>query len=282
MLYRQEILGLILIGMNEKAFSHFNSQWTSLRLLANHAAICFHLERIRTEQAEQLAAERLQTASLTARKIAHEINNPLAILRNYLHILGKKSKQGEPISDELAILDNELERLGHITLGLEDLSREQDEIQMERLDLHRLIEDTLHLFQTGLDPVSRIEFSFAPWPQPIFIQSDRRRLSQILQNLLGNAADAIAGQGEIVVRTNMEDDHALRVEVEDNGPGIDPSLEATLFSSGTSTKDGRHGGLGLAIVHKLATQLGGTVSYRSQPGQTVFTLILPKNLVSIR
>lgn len=273
MLYQKELLGLILIGLTEKSFYHFNGQWTSLRLLANHAAICFYLERMRMVQAEQIAAERMQAANLAARKIAHEINNPLAILRNYLHILGKKNEQGERINEELAIIDSELERLGHITLGLKDLAHEDTEIHMERLDLHRLIAETLQLFETASDKNSLIHFTFTPWPQPLFIRTDRRCLSQILQNLLGNAVDAVDGQGLVAIRTTAAPD-AVLISVEDSGPGIDPALEATLFTAGTSTKDGRHGGLGLAIVHSLTTQLGGSIRYQSQPGQTIFTLTL--------
>ena len=274
MIHQQELLGLVLIGLTEKAFHNFNGQWTPLRLLANHAAICFSLERMRTTQAERIAAERVESATLVARKIAHEINNPLAILRNYLHILGKKNEQGEAINEELAILDNELERLGHITLGLEDLAREQDELHLEQLDLHRLLEETLHLFQATSGKIHLIDFTFTPWTQPLYIRSDRRSLSQILQNLLGNAVDAVAGHGAVAVRITADNDNIL-ISVEDNGPGIDPALTATLFTIGASTKDGRHGGLGLAIVHNLATKLGGSISYQTRPGQTIFTLTLP-------
>ncbi|WP_028318311.1 HDOD domain-containing protein [Desulfobulbus elongatus] len=275
MVCRQETLGLLLIGLGEAAFHRFNGQWTPLRLLANHAAICLSMERMRTAQAEQIVAERIQAATLAARKIAHEINNPLATLRNYTRILGKKSEQGEPIGDELAILDNELERLGHITLGLEDLAQEHDEIRPEPLDLHRLIAETLQLFRTASGTTSRVDFTYVPWPDPLPIRTDRHCLSQILQNLLGNAVDAVAGQGHVTVRTTAEVSGTVLMTVEDDGPGIDPGLGAILFTAGTSTKGGRHGGLGLAIVHRLTTRMGGTINYRSQPGQTVFTLALP-------
>ncbi len=274
MIHQNELLGLLLIGLTEKTFQTFNGQWTPLRHLANHAAICFAMERMRTAHAERIAAERLQSAALVARKIAHEINNPLAILRNYLHILGKKNELGETINEELAIIDNELDRLGHVTLGLEDLAREQNEILLEQVDLHRQLEETLHLFQAASDKTNRIDFTFSPWPQPLFVRTDRRCLSQILQNLLGNAIDALAGQGAVTVRTTASNSEIL-ICVEDNGPGIDPNLGRNLFTAGTSTKDGRHGGLGLAIVQNLANQLGGSVRYQSRPGQTVFTLALP-------
>ncbi len=275
MVYRQETLGLLLIGLSAKTFGHFNGQWTSFRLLANHAAICMYMERARAIQTERVAAERMQAATMAARKIAHEINNPLATMRNYLHILSRKSAQGEPVGDELAILDNELERLGRITLGLENLAQEQDEIRPEPLDIHRLIEETLRLFQLAAVAKGHIDFSYAPWPQPLSIVTDRHCLSQILQNLLGNAVDAVDGQGQIVVRTAVENNGSVLISVMDSGPGIDPGIDATLFMAGTSTKGGNHGGLGLAIVRKLANRLGGAISHRSQPGQTVFTLALP-------
>ncbi|MCL2790630.1 MAG: HDOD domain-containing protein [Desulfobulbus sp.] len=275
MIYQQETLGLLLIGLTREAFQHFNGQWTSLQLVANHAAICMYMEWMRTTQMERIAAERMQAATMAARKIAHEINNPLATLRNYLHILGKKSAHGEPIGDELAILDNELERLGRITAGLENLAQEHDDIQPETLDVHRLIAETLQLVQTASADTGQIDFTYVPWPQPLFVQTDHHCLSQILQNLLGNAVDAVDGEGHIIVRTTAEESDTLLITIEDDGPGIDPRIEATLFIAGTSTKGGSHGGLGLTIVHKLASRLGGTISYRTQPGQTVFTLVLP-------
>lgn len=275
MIYRQETLGLFLIGLARSAFQRFNGQWTSLRLLADHAAICMYMERTRAAQAEQIAAERLQAASMAARKIAHEINNPLATLRNYLHILGQKSARGEPIGDELAILGDELERLARIASGLSNLSQEQDEIRPEMLDLHKLIAETLLLFQAAAAATGQIDLIYDPWPQPLTIQTDRHCLSQILQNLLGNAVDALAGQGHIMVRTTVTEDGGVLLAVEDDGPGIDPGIAATLFSAGITTKEGSHGGLGLAIVRKLAGRLGGSISHQSQPGQTIFTLALP-------
>lgn len=276
MIYRKETLGLFLIGLTRRAFQHFNNgHWTSLRLLASHAAICMHLERTRAAQAERIATERMQAAVMAARNIAHEINNPLAILRNYLHILCKKSAQGEPVGDELAILDNELSRLARITLGLNNLAQEQNNMRPELLDIHQLIAETLQLLQTAATATGQIDFTYVPWTQPLLVWTDRHCLSQILQNLLGNAVDAVDGQGHVTVRTTVEDSGAVLITIEDDGPGIDPGIDATLFMAGASTKGGSHGGLGLSIVHKLATQLGGAVSHRSQPGQTAFTLALP-------
>lgn len=274
MLHRQELCGLLLIGMDEKSLQDFSSQWTPLRLLANHAGIWLSMERLRAEQAERLAAERSQSAAATAKKIAHELNNPLGILRNYLHILGIKNQQGEPIHDELAILDQELERLAKITLELEDLSRQEHPLQLEKLDLHQLITDTLRLFQSAAKTPDGVACTYIPWPQPIILTADRRYLSQILHNLLGNAFDAVANQGTVTVRSLAEEDGTTLITIEDSGPGIAPEVAATMFTAGTSTKGGRHSGLGLPIAHALVGQLGGSMTCRSEPGCTVFTLTL--------
>lgn len=274
MIYQEAVEGLILIGIKEQSHLTVSGQWTPLRLVANHAAICFYLQRMNAIQAERIAVERLQSAGMVARKIAHEINNPLAILRNYIHILNTKSRKGEAIGEELVIIDSELERIGQITLNLEDLAHEQADLHLEQVDLHQQLAEILRLFRDSLRQDNRITLTLAPWEKPLVLRTDAKHLRQIMQNLLGNAIDALAGQGSITVRTTAQLNDVV-ISVEDNGPGIDPALRADLFKAGTSTKSGRHGGLGLAIVHKLAGQLGGQIACDSTPGRTVFSLTLP-------
>ncbi len=274
MIHRQEIQGLLLIGLREKSRLSLNGQWTPLRLLANHAAISFYLERMKAAQTEQIVTERLQSAGMVARKIAHEINNPLATLRNYVHILNTKCRKGESISEELAIIDTELQRIGDITAGLDDLAREGTEITVERVDLHRHLEEILSLFRASLPDDDRVTLIFSPWTQPLMISTEIGSIRQIMQNLLGNALDAVDGQGTVTVRTAVHLDTVI-VSVEDTGPGINPSLQPDLYKDGTSTKTGRHAGLGLAIVHKLAHRIGGSISCESGRGTTVFSLTLP-------
>jgi signal transduction histidine kinase len=276
LIHRDEVQGLILIGLMEKTPLNLNGQGTPMHLLANHAATALYLERMHVIQAEQIAVERVRSASMVARKVAHEINNPLAILRNYIHILDSRSKKGEPIHEELAIIDHELERIGHITLDLEDLARERNDIHLERVDIHQELQEILRLFQASLPKDNRITLTFTPWEKPLVISIDTRCLRQVMQNLLGNAMDAVDGLGSITVRTTAQAQlDTVVISVEDNGPGIDPSLRADLFKDGISTKIGRHSGLGLAIVHKLVNQMGGSVTCESGRGATAFLLTFP-------
>lgn len=274
MIHRDEIQGLLLIGLKEKSHHSLVSQWTPLRLLANHGAISLYLQRLKTIQAEQIATERLQAASRVAGKIAHEINNPLAILRNYLYILDKKNSRGEAISEELAIIDHELERIGNITAHLKDLAQEPNDLHCQPINLHRLLEEVIDLFRASLPGDDRVSLTFSPWEQALVIRADAQGLRQIMQNLLGNALDAVAGQGSIRVDTAIHLQTAV-IRVIDSGPGIAPWLQTELFKEGISTKKGEHSGLGLAIVHRLVARMGGTVACESGQGATVFSLTFP-------
>ena len=240
--------------------------------------IVARLERTDREQNaldQQMAhIEKMANIGRLAAGIAHEINNPVAILRNYLRILDRKSGRGEPIGEELAILDSEMERIGRITLDLEQLALAQVIARPDRSELHPRLKDILRMFRGALPEDNSITLAFQPWPEPLNVRADGDRLRQILLNLLANALDAVSGGGTITVRTEPGPD-TVRVLVEDTGPGIDPALQAGLFEDGVSGKEGRHGGFGLAIVRSLAEQMGGAVSCGSQSGRTVFTLVLP-------
>ena len=273
LVHGDEVQGVLLVGLAASGLPLLEPM-APLPLLAAQAAVCFRLARLAAERAERLAVERVRAARLVARKIAHEINNPVAILRNYLRILDRKSRRGEPVTEELAILDSEMERIGRITLDLEQLALSQVSPESGQSELHPRIEDILRVFRASLPEDNSVTLAFRPWPQPLSVRADRDRLRQILFNLLGNALDAVAGGGTITVRTEPRDG-AVCLLVEDSGPGIDPSLRDGLFQDGVSGKEGRHGGFGLAIVRSLAEQMEGAVGCDSGPAGTVFRLTLP-------
>lgn len=104
------------------------------------------------------------------------------------------------------------------------------------------------------------------------------QLTQVWTNLIVNAADALAGSGTLEVSLRSRDGRGVRVEIRDDGPGIAPELQERIFEPRFTTKAGavRFGlGLGLGIARRTVTDHGGTISVRSRPGETVFTIELP-------
>ncbi|MDD2462997.1 MAG: HDOD domain-containing protein [Desulfobulbus sp.] len=266
--------GLLLIGLMKQSSRSLIGQAGALQLLANQAAVALQLERIRRQQSKRIIEERLRAATLVARKIGHEINNPLAILRNYLHILERKASQGQGISEEITILDEEMERLARITRGLEDLSRENDLPHLVTVDLQPLLEKILAPFRASLPLEGSADIVLVTTALPRQLKTDPGYLQQILHNLIKNGLEAIKDQGVVTVRAEQVDDK-VHIHVEDNGPGISPQQRGELFHAGFSTKNSAHRGLGLSIASALAKQMRGNLQCSPLAGKTIFTLTLP-------
>jgi two-component system nitrogen regulation sensor histidine kinase GlnL len=151
----------------------------------------------------------------------------------------------------------------------------------DRLNIHEACEHVIRLIRAEAAAGVLLDRDYDPsLPDGYF---DRNQIVQALLNVARNAMQAVGGQGKISLRTRVRSGmnigkvrHRLVavVEVEDNGPGVPPDLIKTLFlplvtgrTSGT--------GLGLAVAQDLATRHGGIIEFTSQPGRTVFSLLLP-------
>lgn len=136
------------------------------------------------------------------------------------------------------------------------------------------IEDALRLTAHRLDGIE-VQRHYAD-AEPVL--GHPGQLTQVWTNLIVNAADALAGSGTLEVSLRSRDGRGVRVEIRDDGPGIAPELQERIFEPRFTTKAGavRFGlGLGLGIARRTVTDHGGTISVRSRPGETVFTIELP-------
>jgi HD-like signal output (HDOD) protein/two-component sensor histidine kinase len=218
-------------------------------------------------------AEEYREAS---RRVAHEVNNPLSIIKNYLSVLDDKLNRQEPVVGEMSILNEEIDRVGHLINGLTDLPAIDG---ARATSLARVVDDVLRLFHaTGFVPAN-VALSATMSSACGDIECDADVLKQILVNLIKNAVEALPDGGRIDIadRNHVNRDHRLYVElvVGDNGPGLPTEVLAKLFSAVRSTKDGAHRGLGLSIVHGLVTKIGGMITCRSGPSGTAFEMLLP-------
>ncbi|WP_137174590.1 HDOD domain-containing protein [Massilia sp. HP4] len=242
------------------------------------------LERGHARRQLASVAEEFRDAS---RRVIHEVNNPLAIIKNYLSVLDGKLARQEPVGGELSILNEEIDRVGQLIGSLADPRAPGDPEPGSRpLDAAKVVDDVLRLFRSsGFVPattqvVTRMEGDGA-------IEGDPDLLKQILVNLVKNAVEALGsrpdGRIEIVNRghVNRERQVYLELVVSDNGPGLSREVLAKLFSPVTSGKDGMESGtngnrgLGLSIVHGLVKKLGGHIACRSGGAGTSFEILLP-------
>jgi HD-like signal output (HDOD) protein/signal transduction histidine kinase len=212
------------------------------------------------------------------RRVVHEVNNPLSIIKNYLSVLDHKLAQREPVTGEMSILNEEIDRVGQLISGLADLKPNPD--APRTADLVGVVDEVLRLFRATAFIPDNVEVVVNMHEQARRIDGDPDVLKQVLVNLVKNAVEALTPRGgriEIANRGHVNRDRKLYLElvVSDTGPGLPPEVLAKLFSEVGSSKSGPNHGLGLAIVDSLVKQLGGQIACRSSRAGTAFEILLP-------
>lgn len=213
------------------------------------------------------------------RAMIHEINNPLAIVRNYFHVLEKECAGNGTGRPELAIVRDEMERIGRIINAVRELGDAEAVPQMARLDLNRVLGDIVALCRQSGASAGAVDIRLDLAEDLPVVSSDADRLKQLLLNLLKNALEAMPGGGTIRIATAAWGSGSVpshvEVWIEDDGPGMPKEILQRLYRPVPSTKGGEHQGLGLAIVGELVRELRGMINCRSSGQGTRFQLLLP-------
>lgn len=275
--------GVILLGLPQEVHALSASDSKLVQVVAQQTGLCLQLERMKELRAAELEAERRATVSLTARKVAHEINNPLGIISNYITSIKLKLAEDDVINNELTVIDEEIHRISLMIRQL-DLFSQDAKYSFAFTDVNATIADIIQLIKAAHFARPEIRISFAPDDNLPHIVTAKDALKQILINLLKNAAEAMHDGGSITVTTrpaNKEkfgDGEGIEIILADTGPGLPESVTARLYSPFVTTKSSGHSGLGLSIVHKTVKDLGGTLTCTSSPANgTRFSIFLPSS-----
>jgi two-component system nitrogen regulation sensor histidine kinase NtrY len=242
------------------------------------AAFNFMMEDLRSSKERLVIAERIAAWQEIARRLAHEIKNPLTPIQMAMDTLRKTWKKqhpsfGEILEESTTTVMEEADRLKQIVTEFSGFAR-MPKPEFQRLDLNELVRSALALYQ-GAAPID-IKL-FEPLPR---IDADKNQLNQVVLNLVENARDAIGprSDGQITVSTRLGEagDRAMLI-VEDNGPGIPVDLKDKVFAPYFTTKHSKGGtGLGLAIVHRIVSDHGGRIAVVDAPsGGARFAIELP-------
>lgn len=210
-------------------------------------------------------AERVAAWQGVARRLAHEIKNPLTPIRMSVETLLAAHRAQRPDFDEIflessrAVLE-EVERLRRIVDEFSKFAR-LPKPQLAELDLAELASTVLSIYSSPPEGI-RIERELEPG---LLVQADRDQLTQVLINLVTNAEQAMPQGGCIRVRARAVERGQVALEVEDEGPGVRPEDRPGLFEPYFTTKEGGTG-LGLAIALRIAQEHGGRLEELGQGG----------------
>jgi len=225
---------------------------------------------------ELIKAQQLAAWSEAARRIAHEIKNPLTPIKLSAERLRVRARQGDPdlgaaIEEGVAIISNEVDAMKSMVDEFSRFARMPGANPTE-VDLRGVLEETTRLYE---DIKSGVEVAAEVAPEASSAWLDGKQFKRALINLLDNAIAATESPGRVSVSAEKQNGQ-LRVEVADTGQGIPAEAKKKLFLPHFSTK-GRGTGLGLAIVHRIVAEHQGTISVEDNaPQGTIFTIVLPQ------
>ncbi|MFZ0428492.1 MAG: ATP-binding protein [Acidobacteriota bacterium] len=229
--------------------------------------------RIRELERQLMHSERLAGIGRLAAGLAHEINNPLEGMKNYLSLLDEDVQAGrlDTAQDFIRRIRSGVDRAAGVTRRALTFA-EPGQRPSTQVDLSRIVADTVD-FVRGNPLFRGIEIPVIGFDDELSVRGNPVTLSQALLNLLMNAAEIMQGSGTIEVEGRTEETFAV-VTVADNGPGIDADIQEHIFEPFCSGRDST--GLGLSVCRTIFMQHEGDITAGNRPGGgAVFTFRVP-------
>ncbi len=268
------------------------------RTIAAHA-ICFYdesgaIERAvgcnwdittqREVEAKLISSEKMSSLGEMAGGVAHEINNPLTIIKGKAIHLIRKAEAGQlevaKVIDDLKKIDATADRIARIIKGLRTFSRNSDKDPMQPGSLKEILNDTLELCNKRFKNNS-VDLIVSVTEDAV-IDCRSTQLSQVLMNLLGNSFDAVQALPEkwVELKSEFQGDKII-IRIMDSGKGIPPEVVNKMMQPFFSTKEiGKGTGLGLSISQGIIDEHQGRLYYDSSSPNTCFVVELPAKMAS--
>jgi signal transduction histidine kinase len=274
----EKVWGLInLDGLEANAFD--DSTLSTVALMAELASFAIKLRIDLTEQERLqrhlIQSEKLASLGETIAGIAHEINNPLTAILSNAQLLALR-RGGAADENSINAIVVEAKRTADLVKNLLAFSRKESK-KREVVGVNELVKQAINLKRYQLR-VNNVQLIAEPCPTSFPVLVTAQQMQQVLLNLLNNAEQAVSKtdrQGIIKVEAGRKGEKVF-ITVADNGTGIPPHVMPFIFDPFFTTKNlGEGTGLGLSLAHTLIENHGGTITAKSEPGNTVFTIELP-------
>jgi len=239
---------------------------------------------LKNAEVQLVQSEKMASLGRLVAGVAHEINNPVSFIATSVAPLQRRletaaadapAEVAKLLADAreiVAVMARGAERTAAIVKDLRSFSR-LGEATRKPVDLHEGLEVSLRLLEPRWRDRIAIHRDYGPLPP---VECDPGQLNQVFMNVLANACDAIADQGNLWLTTRAQSD-SVRIGIRDDGAGMAPEVVGRIFDPFFTTKDvGAGTGLGLAISHGVVAAHGGRIEVESAPGKgATFRIILP-------
>jgi PAS domain S-box-containing protein len=241
-----------------------------------------HFVAVKRDVTQEVALEqqlrqmqRLEAIGRLAGGVAHDFNNLLQAMLSQTQVIKNSSDDPRRVGTIVDELEQQVRRGAALSRQLLLFSR-RETAKPERLDIREVVSGAAQLLRRLVR--ENIAFAVELADEPLPVVADRGQLDQVLMNLVVNAADAMSDGGRLVIRAGAGEGETVWLSVEDTGHGVPEEIRDRIFEPFFTTKGAERGsGLGLAVVHGIVTQHGGTIQVSDREGGgSVFRIQLPK------
>ncbi len=283
LLFRGESIGALSV-YTAKPHSFSNEEVRVLAALAQLSGIAIEkarlYERIVDIEEQLRNNEKLSALGLLAAEVAHEIRNPLTVIKMLFHSLDLRFDPKDPRAKDARVMGEKMDHLNKIVEQILDFARSADPT-FAPVNVNSVVEDLGLLTRHKLTN-QKIELAQKLAPELPLVMADATQLEQVFLNLTLNAVEAMPGGGKLMITTRLAEEAAAEggprvvIEFRDNGHGMSQAQCDKVFKSLLATTKKRGTGLGLAIVSRIVEAHHGSIEVRSRKGRgATFTVTLP-------
>ncbi|MGC8829636.1 MAG: GAF domain-containing protein [Verrucomicrobiia bacterium] len=283
LLFQQQAIGVLNVYTSEP-YQFSNEEIQIMTTLAELSAIAIQKSRLYQQMVdfeEQIRrSERLSLLGLISAELAHEIRNPLTVMKLLYHSLNLQFPENDPRSKDAQIISQKMEDLNRIVERILDFAR-KDNLNFSELKVNNLIEELALLVRHRLNSQNiKLVCNFSPDLPPI--KADRVQIEQAFLNLILNSAEAMPRGGKLVISTtipkNTQNSQYVCIQFKDTGHGMSEEAMKRAFDPLFSASKPKGTGLGLAIVKRIIELHKGKIQVQSKKGKgTTIRILLPLN-----
>jgi len=274
-----QYLGVVVIGLNHSQYNQLMEKTTLVDIYATEIANRVFSVKSGQKLRNDFISDNQQQIKAKTREIIHEVNNPLAVIRNYLKILGNRLNEDDPVQNDLDIISEEIDRVGSIILKCdEDFNAVERTEKTYEINLNELIISMNNIMESSLYATHKVKSKMDMGENIDLVDVNKNSVKQILTNLIKNAVEAMIDKKELSIATrnvNVNGRKFVEIEISDSGPGISDETLKNIYKPVTSTKGKRHSGLGLSIVKNLIDDMKSTITCKTGESGTTFSIHIP-------
>ena len=285
MILKAQIRGILILTKKISETQFYANDLEFLSILVNQLTVAVENSRLyrserkaygklATAQNQLIESEKMAALGKLSASIAHEINNPLGIIKNYLLLLEEDAACDDNTHANISIIRDEVKRISLIVGQLLDFYRPQKEIY-KPVDIRRIVNDIIEVIKSPFRQ-SGVEIKVGKIESDGNIIGSAEQLRQVVINILVNARESMPDGGRIDI-TSCSENGNLYLSISDEGQGISEEYFPRIFEPFFTTKEGKNGtGLGLSVSYGIVKRHGGTITVVNNKGKgTKFTILLP-------